>query len=74
MDVKVLRSDFEALRKNAVWEAVLAYLSDREKFYVSQLATGAINDPMSQGVLWQSMIKEIKKLREYPERLLTPPE
>jgi hypothetical protein len=74
MDVKVLRSDFEALRKNAVWEAFLVYLKDRENYYVGQLASGAINDAMSQGVLWQGMIKEIKKFRDYPERLLTPQE
>ena len=74
MDYKVLRSDYDALRQNSIWVAVLEHLRERETFYATQLATGAINEPMSQGKLWQEMIREVKKLRDYPERILTPQE
>ncbi len=69
---KVLRLDYDALTKNSVWGEMERYMVDRENSYINQLASNPkIAEPMSAGQLWQEMIREIRKIRAYPERIIT---
>jgi hypothetical protein len=69
---KVLRSDYEALLKNKVFNEFMSYLDLRERFYIDQLTSGKdIAVTMSYGQLWQKMIEEVRKIRSKPERLIS---
>ncbi len=69
---KVLRLDFDALTKNAVWGEFDRHMAERENSYISKLATAVdIAEVSTKGQMWQEMIREIRKLREYPARIIS---